>query len=128
MLYAFCESHGVPHRRCGKLIVATDAIEQAKIEGIYSRASPMVSKACRFWQRLRRTPLEPHLSCVAAVLSEQTGIVDSHALMLALQGDFESAGGVIAFRAPVERIARGAEAGRRQRAARILWCFRSTQW
>src|ERR671916_2949661 len=37
MLYAYCASHGVPHRKCGKLIVATNALEQAKIEGIFQQ-------------------------------------------------------------------------------------------
>jgi len=109
MLYAFCESHGVPHRRCGKLIVATDAIEPSKIEGIYEQGLANDVEGLSFLSAGQAHALEPHLSCVGAVLSEQTGIVDSHALMLALQGDFEAAGGVMAFRTPVERIERGAE-------------------
>ncbi len=50
--------------------------------------------------------LEPNLACTGAVLSAQTGIIDSHAFMLALQGDLEDAGGVIAFHAAVEGISK----------------------
>jgi L-2-hydroxyglutarate oxidase LhgO len=45
--------------------------------------------------------MEPALSCVAALLSPSTGIIDSHGFMLALQGDLEDAGGTVALRAPV---------------------------
>ena len=105
-LYAFCESHGVPYAKCGKLIVATSDLEQAKIEGIYEQglANGVEGLSYLIGEEARR--LEPNLSCTGAVLSAETGIVDSHALMLALQGDLEDSGGVIAFHAPVERIAR----------------------
>ncbi len=106
MLYAFCESHGVPHRRCGKLIVATNALEQAKIEGIYEQGLANGVEGLSFLTGEEAAALEPNLACIGAVLSRETGIVDSHGLMLALQGDLEAAGGMIAFHAPVERIAR----------------------
>jgi L-2-hydroxyglutarate oxidase LhgO len=105
MLYAFCESHGVPHAKCGKLIVATNDLEQAKIEGIYEQGLANGVEGLSFLTGEEARRLEPHLSCTGAVLSRETGIIDSHALMLALQGDLEDAGGVIAFHAPVERIA-----------------------
>jgi L-2-hydroxyglutarate oxidase LhgO len=96
----------VPHRRCGKLIVATNALEQAKIEGIYEqgRANGVEGLALLSGEEARA--LEPNLACTGAVLSPETGIVDSHALMLALQGDLQDGGGAIAFGAPVERLTR----------------------
>jgi L-2-hydroxyglutarate oxidase LhgO len=106
MLYEFCESHGVPYKKCGKLIVATNALEQAKIEGIYEQGIANGVEGLSFLSGDDARALEPNLSCTGAVLSRETGIVDSHALMLALQGDLEAAGGMIAFHAPVERIAR----------------------
>lgn len=106
MLYDFCESHGVPHAKCGKLIVATNELEQAKIEGIYEQGLTNGVEGLSFLTGEEARALEPNLSCTGAVLSSETGIIDSHALMLALQGDLEDAGGVIAFHAPVERIAR----------------------
>jgi len=105
MLYAFCESHGVPHRKCGKLIVATNELEQAKIEGIYEQGLANGVEGLSFLTGDEAKALEPNLFCTGAVLSRETGIVDSHALMLALQGDLEAAGGMIAFQAPVARIA-----------------------
>lgn len=106
MLYAFCESHNVPHRKCGKLIVATNDLEQAKIEGIYQQGITNGVEGLSLLTGEEARALEPNLFCTGAVLSRETGIVDSHALMLALQGDLENAGGMIAFHAPVERVAR----------------------
>jgi L-2-hydroxyglutarate oxidase LhgO len=100
-LYAFCESHGVPHKKCGKLIVATDALEQAKIAGIYERGLANGVEGLRLIDGQAARALEPAVSAKAAVLSTETGIVDSHRLMLALQGDLEDRGGVIAFRTNV---------------------------
>jgi L-2-hydroxyglutarate oxidase LhgO len=105
-LYAFCESHGVPYAKCGKLIVATNDLEQAKIEGIYEQGLANGVEGLSYLTGEEAKALEPNLSCTGAVLSRETGIIDSHALMLALQGDLEDAGGAIAFHAPVERIAR----------------------
>jgi L-2-hydroxyglutarate oxidase LhgO len=106
ILYDFCESHGVPHAKCGKLIVATNEIEQAKIEGIYEQGIANGVEGLKYLTGEEAKALEPNLACTGAVLSSETGIVDSHALMLALQGDLEAAGGAIAFHAPVERMAR----------------------
>ncbi|HZH51935.1 MAG TPA: NAD(P)/FAD-dependent oxidoreductase [Microvirga sp.] len=106
LLYAFCDSHGVPYSKCGKLIVATNELEQAKIEGIYQQGTVNGVEGLSFLTAEEAKDLEPHLFCTGAVLSRETGIVDSHALMLALQGDLEDAGGVIAFNTPVEGIAR----------------------
>jgi L-2-hydroxyglutarate oxidase LhgO len=104
MLYGFCESHGVPHAKCGKLIVATNDLEQAKIEGIYEQGLANGVEGLSFLAGEEARRLEPNLACTGAVLSQETGIVDSHALMLALQGDLENAGGVIAFHTLVERV------------------------
>ncbi len=121
LLYAFCESHGVPHRKCGKLIVATNDLERAKIEGIHRQGVANRVEGLVLIEGAVARTMEPNLACVAAIHSPETGIVDSHALMLALQGDLEDAGGVIAFGTRVERLARtgtgwevrygGAEAG-----------------
>jgi L-2-hydroxyglutarate oxidase LhgO len=106
MLYEFCASHGVPYKKCGKLIVATNELEQAKIEGIHQQG---IANGVEGLVRLtgdEAQALEPNLFCTGAIFSPETGIVDSHALMLALQGDLEAAGGGIALNAPVERLLR----------------------
>jgi L-2-hydroxyglutarate oxidase LhgO len=96
-LYAFCESHGVPHRRSGKLIVATDDTERAAIEALARKGADNGVDDLRLLSGAEARALEPALSCTAAVLSPSTGILDSHAFMLALQGDAEAAGAAFAF-------------------------------
>ena len=101
LLYDYCREHGVDARRCGKLIVATAAEHAPQLDAIIARA------AANGVGDLRRLPapevaeLEPALRCIAAVLSPSTGIIDSHGLMLALLGDFEAAGGMVAFHSPL---------------------------
>jgi L-2-hydroxyglutarate oxidase LhgO len=108
LLYAYAESHGVPYRKCGKLLVATRAPELAKIEMLYAQAAQNGVEGMIMLEAAEAKRLEPALACVAAALSPETGIVDSHRLMLALQGDLEDAGGAVAFHTPVERLSHGA--------------------
>jgi len=103
-LYALCESHGVPHRRCGKLVVATDASQIPALEALLAKAHANGVHDVRPLSAAEAQALEPELACVAALWSPATGIVDSHALMLALQGDLERAGGCVALRSPVAAI------------------------
>jgi L-2-hydroxyglutarate oxidase LhgO len=105
MLYDFCARHGVPHRRCGKLIVATSTAELAKIEPIHKQGlvNGVEDLALIYGNEVKA--LEPALACIAGVHSPNTGIVDSHALMLALEGDLEDRGGAIAFGTRIERLA-----------------------
>lgn len=100
-LYAFCESHGVPYRRCGKLIVATDESQLAGLDALQAHALANGVDDLRRLDGDEVKTLEPQLSAVAGLLSPSTGIVDSHALMLALQGDAEAAGALLALHAPV---------------------------
>ncbi len=114
MLYSFCETHGIPHRRCGKLIVATSDPERVKIETIHKQGLVNGVEGLALLERAEAIRLEPALSCIAAVHSNETGIIDGHAFMLALQGDLESQGGVVAFNTPVAKAARQAELWRVQ--------------
>lgn len=97
-LYAWCESHGVGHRRTGKLIVATSAEEEAKLADILTRARANGVASLVAISAQRALAMEPHLRCTAALWSPDTGIVDSHALMASLLADCESHGGVVAWR------------------------------
>jgi L-2-hydroxyglutarate oxidase LhgO len=101
-LYAYCAERGIPHANCGKLIVATDAAEAEKLEGIKARAAANGVTDLRHLTRDEALALEPDLHCTAALLSPSSGIIDSHAYMLSLQGDAERAGAVFVFHAPVE--------------------------
>jgi L-2-hydroxyglutarate oxidase LhgO len=100
-LYAYCEEHGVPHRNCGKLIVATNAQESETLQSIKARAEANGVEGMQLLSGNAATQLEPNLRCTAALLSPTTGIVDSHSYMLALQGDAEERGAMLAFHAPL---------------------------
>src|SRR5882724_5736728 len=104
MLYDFLSSHGVPHRKAGKLIVAVDEKQTAKIEGIARQGEINGVEGLEFLGGNAARAMEPALNCVAALYSPETGIIDSHAFMLALQGDLEDRGGMIAFNTPVEGL------------------------
>ena len=103
LLYAYCEARAIQHRRCGKLIVAGDKEEVAALQKIDATARASGVTDLRWLTAAEIAALEPALNGAAALLSPSTGIVDSHGLMLALQGDLEEAGAVIALRTPVRR-------------------------
>ncbi len=109
LLYAMGETHGVPLRRCGKLVVANGEAEVAALRGLQQRAGAN-GVPVQWLEAGEARSLEPALRCSAALLSPTTGIVDSHGFMLALQGDLERAGGMVALGAEVTgaRMARGA--------------------
>ena len=103
LLYAYCAERGVGHRRCGKLIVATHDDQVPQLQAIIAKAAVNGVDDLVLLSGDEARVLEPALACVAAVHSPGTGIVDSHALMLALQGDLEHAGGMVAFHSEVNR-------------------------
>lgn len=101
LLYAYCAERGIPHKRLGKLIVATSAEQAAQLEGIAQRARANGVDDLQFISGEDAMRLEPALQCTAALVSPSTGIVDSHALMLAYQGDAENAGAQCVFHTPL---------------------------
>ncbi len=100
-LYAFCAERGVEHRRCGKLIVATDDAQRERLAAIRAKGEANGVRDLRLLDRAEALAMEPALDCVAALHSPSSGIVDSHGFMLALLGDAESRGAVLATHAPV---------------------------
>jgi L-2-hydroxyglutarate oxidase LhgO len=103
-LYPFLVSRGVRHVKCGKLIVATDDAEETRLARIHALARENGVEGVELITSRAARAMEPELHCVAALWSPETGIIDSHGYMLALQGELEDAGGVVAFGARVERI------------------------
>ena len=101
MLYEYCRERGVGHVRCGKLIVATREEQMAELRLILAKGKANGVNDLLMLTREEARTLEPALECVAAVRSPSTGIIDSHSLMLALQGDLENAGGMIALHSPL---------------------------
>ncbi len=101
LLYEYCEQRGIPHRRCGKLIVATEPWQLAALEDIATAAERNGVRDLDFLERRAALVLEPSLRCVGALLSPSTGIVDSHAFMLGLLGDAQAKGATLVCRTPV---------------------------
>ena len=100
-LYAYCTGHGVPHRRCGKLIVATHEGQVPELREILKKAHQNSVTDVVEIPAAEALRMEPALHCVAALHSPSTGIIDSHALMLAYLGDAEAAGTMLALKSPL---------------------------
>ena len=100
-LFAYCAEHGVAHRRCGKLIVATGGDQLGELARLDAQARANGVDDLVLLDVPAIAALEPALSCVAALHSPSTGIVDSHRYMLALEGDARDAGAVFAFGSPL---------------------------
>jgi L-2-hydroxyglutarate oxidase LhgO len=104
MLYDYCASHGVPHRKIGKLVVATNETERKRLQEIYRQAQINGCENLEMLDAEAAKRLEPEAFCLEAMLSPETGIIDSHRYMLALRGDIEDHGGAIALNTRIERL------------------------
>jgi L-2-hydroxyglutarate oxidase LhgO len=113
MLYRFCAENGVAHRRITKLLVATNEGQLPKLAGIKATAEKNGVHDLVELSGEEARALEPEVRCVRALLSPSTGVVDSHGLMLALEGHIESHGGQVVLRTPVERLERAGSVGYR---------------
>jgi L-2-hydroxyglutarate oxidase LhgO len=102
-LYAYCADHGIPHKNCGKLIVATTPKEAEKLQSIRAHAEANGVLDMQMLSGEAAHALEPALNCDAALLSPSTGIIDSHSYMLSLRGEAEEAGAAFAFHTPLLR-------------------------
>lgn len=103
LLYAYCAERAIPHQRCGKLVVATADAQRDALRAVQAHALGN-GVALPWLERDAARALEPALECVAALHSPDTGIVDSHALMLALLADVEQAGGILAVNSAVAHM------------------------
>lgn len=100
-LYAYCQSRSIPHRRVGKWVVATGEAQQADLRALQAKAVANGVTGLQYLDGGQVRSQCPELACVAALYSPDTGIVDSHALMQALQAEAESHGAVVVLRSPV---------------------------
>jgi L-2-hydroxyglutarate oxidase LhgO len=101
-LYSYCAEHGVAHKRIGKIIVACSDSEVAALDKYLHQAQANGVSDLTWLSAAQVREMEPAVQCVAALNSPSTGLVDSHALMLAYQGDAEQAGAAVVFQSPVE--------------------------
>ena len=104
LLYGICEERGIPHRRTGKLIVATDAKESEELSKIRERAELNGGDDLSFVSQKQLKAIEPEVSAREALFSPSTGIIDTHALMTTFYLRAQSDGAVIAFRSAVTGI------------------------
>lgn len=104
MLYDYCERRQIPFRRSGKLIVATEAAQQARLDSLAATARQNGVDAIERIDQAELHRREPQLRGVAALSSPSTGIIDSHSLMIALAGDLEAADGIVATQSQVGAI------------------------
>jgi L-2-hydroxyglutarate oxidase LhgO len=101
LLYPYCRERGIPFGNCGKVLVAGSEAEIPTVLGYIDKANANGVHDLRRITLDELRDLEPSVTAAAAVLSPSTGIIDSHALMLALQGDLENSGGAVVFLSPV---------------------------
>lgn len=100
-LYDYCEERGIPHKRLGKLVVASEESEVPRLKALQQKAAENGVGDLELLTAADVERMEPAVRCVAGLLSPSTGVIDSHSLMLAYQGDAEDAGAMIAFLSPV---------------------------
>lgn len=86
MMYKYCSEHGVPHKKIGKLIVATRELEIPKLKDLLVKGTENGVNSLRLLDASEAMTMEPELQCVKALFSPVSGIVDSHSLMLSLLG------------------------------------------
>lgn len=108
-LYRFCSEYGVNNKNCGKIIVATNEDQRAILGGIAQRAALNGVDDLLSLSQADLKIIEPELAGVGGLLSPSTGILDTHGLMLALQGDLEANGGALALQAPVLEACRNGD-------------------
>ena len=105
LLYEHCAAYKVPHRRVGKVIVATAEAQLATLRSYQAQARANGVGDLPWLTRAELQALEPAVDALAGVYSESTGIIDSHAFMVSLAGDVEASGGVIAYLTTVSDLA-----------------------
>lgn len=99
-LYPFLEAHNVAFDRCGKLVVATEESELSALERIAKQAEINGVEGMRWLGEAEAKALEPQLRCVAALEAAESGVMDAHGYMQALEGEIEAHGGAVALNAP----------------------------
>jgi L-2-hydroxyglutarate oxidase LhgO len=105
MLYEYCATRGVPHRKSGKFVVATNDHELKRLEEIYKQSQINDCENVSLIDAAEVKKHEPEVFCLGALNSPETGIIDSHGYMLALRGEIEDHGGMIALNTRIERLA-----------------------
>ncbi|KAM7204468.1 putative mitochondrial L-2-hydroxyglutarate dehydrogenase [Naviculisporaceae sp. PSN 640] len=105
LLYSFCQSKGVPHKRVGKWIVAQNELQLSALEKIHDFCTNEIYVPIHWVGLEEASRREPAVRAEKGILeSPTTGIIDSHSYMLSLLGEFEDAGGTLALNSTVKSI------------------------
>src|SRR5512139_1192227 len=104
LLYDFCARHSIPHRRVGKIIVAAREDEVPELEALCMKGLQNGASRLRLLDQVETKRLEPNVKALASLLSENTGILDTHSLMKRLLYLAEQKGALVAFNSEVVRI------------------------
>jgi L-2-hydroxyglutarate oxidase LhgO len=128
-LEVFCDEHGVTFERCGKVVVATDEAERARLDGLLERSLANEVPGVRLVDRAELRELEPHVEGLAAIHSPHTGIVDFPGVCRALAAEVEQLGGQVRLGAEVVGVEQGEDevtvalaAGEQVVAGRLVIC------
>ncbi|WP_421984042.1 NAD(P)/FAD-dependent oxidoreductase [Roseibium sp.] len=108
LLYQFCDDNGIAYRKTGKLIVASSDSQLPELERLHAQAEATDLHDLEVYDARKLKEVEPALDCISALYSPSTGIIDSHAYMLALQGHLEAHGGQVVLGSRVDRIEQAA--------------------
>jgi L-2-hydroxyglutarate oxidase LhgO len=102
LMYAFCDAHHVEYDKCGKLVVAEEVGQLPRLDAIWEQALANDVEGMSRLTKGQALALEPELRCEGALLSAESGVLESHAFMLALEGEIEAAGGAVVKSTPFE--------------------------
>lgn len=101
LLYTFCSQHNIPHKKLGKLVIASSAAEEERIEEIFQNAKASGADGVRFLDAREIKKLEPDINCSRGFFSEETGIIDSHSLMNFFYAKAKEKGVIFSFNTEV---------------------------
>lgn len=103
-LYRWCETHEVPYKRTGKLIVATSPEDEQRLIAIARHAKEVGAGELRLMTASEASEHEPELRCELALHSPTSGVVDVHEFIASLVREVKEAGGAVAYHTAVEEI------------------------
>src|SRR5437879_13491334 len=106
LLTTYCDERGIPYRRVGKLIVATEEAELPKLEELFRRGETNGVAGLTLLQAAQIGEVEPHARGLRAIHSPSTGIIDYQEVARSLAKDVQSAGGSVTTGSAVTGLSR----------------------
>ena len=108
---AFCQTHGIAHEQCGKLVVATNVMERDRLRALMDRGTRNGLRGLRWVEGEQLRELEPHASGAWGLHVPEEGIVDYPAVCATLRREVERLGGTVLLDARVRNLKRDAALG-----------------